>query len=166
MKKSDSAVVSVEVKAPTVVVLKTAAKTLGLTGVSKLLKADLESEVMSSRDGRKAVYTVLDDKFAEQVVTAVLGQGSFFLPRPAVIPEPVAIAPVVGKVLTSLGQLGGGHQRAESKVFKQNSKNKAAYVGKIQAIKRYIRANELRQVRWYENDDGFSLAVQKAAKAA
>lgn len=150
--------------ATTVVVLKAAASAVGLTGISKLKKAELEEAVLTRRDGRKAVYQVLDARFAEETVQKTLVEGAFFMPRPEEIPEPTlldVIGPKVGD-LSDIRKL----KNEQNRVFKANAHAKAGFIGKIRAIKEYIRANELRNVRWHEDERGFSLGVQRQAKAA
>lgn len=145
----------------TVKKLQLAAKNLGKTGVSKLRKVELEDVILSSREGRKAVYQIEESELAIQAVELVQTKGAFFLPRP---------------IPTMIPKLAGGYDTMEAlnaakqnqhEVFKTNSKAKAKFVGMIQAIKSHLYETGLNKtMRWHENEKGFTLGIVREAKAA
>lgn len=128
--------------------LKNIAKEVNLTGVSKLRKAELESVVFKLREGRMAFYRLRDDKFAEEAVSIAIETGSFTLDRP--IPK---VAPA------------NWNREYLSPEEKENYRAKAEFVGKIRAIKSIIFENNMRHVRFHENEAGFHLQVVKKEAA-
>lgn len=143
----------------TVANLKVAAKNAGIKGVSKLRKAELEDAVMGQREGRKAVYEIADTEFAMQAVEQTVETGTFFLPRPEIVPEPV-----VSGTFSDFKALAEAN-REKDRVFKLNAKNKAGYVGKIKAIKTLILSSGLRNIRWHEDEKGFRLGLARRTAA-
>lgn len=145
----------------TVVKLRQAAKMLNITGTSKFRKVELEETILSSRDGRKAVYELEEAEKAAQVVALVQVEGSFFLPRP--VPQTI---PHLAKSYDSMEDLNAAKQE-QHRVFKANAKAKAVFVGMIRAIKNRLYETGLNTtLRWHEDASGFRLAVPKDVKAA
>jgi hypothetical protein len=129
----------------TVKKLQAVAKTANILGVSKLRKAELESTIMSLQHGRKEVWQMMDKEWAKAEIEKLKTLGTFFLPKPV---------PKYADDYIS--------DREYNQIFKENSKAKASYVGKLKALKQEVYDNNL-PIRWMENETGIRFAVVKQA---
>jgi hypothetical protein len=174
----------------TVVQLKDAAKQAAIIGVSSLRKAELEDTVMSERTGRKEVYKIQEEKWAEQILAETLEVGVFIMQKPVDLPLPTPM-PLVkanpsGKCLPNKelkrmkeeverqnARINYQNQMAELPIIKRNNQETAGFKGRVKALKHVVNARKEAQSElpyderdkrflvWTETDTDFRLAIRR-----
>jgi hypothetical protein len=111
---------------------------------------EIESVVLKDQKARKELYKIQESIWAESVVQKVMEYGYFTLERPIPIPEP--------KIDQNLPHTQKRNLEVQAdRTFKQNCKDKASYLGKLNAIKNYICENNIESIEWDEDESGFHI---------
>lgn len=149
----------------TVVTLRSAARTAGVTGFSRMKK----DELLRNREIRTQFYKDQEAAKAADIVAGVLKTGHFFLPRPALLPYPVPNQPKLTTTYQTLGSNSVNNfqviDRDTTEIRKLNDQTFKPYVGLINAIKANIKENGLRQLRYSEDASGFRVVLLRKQAA-
>ncbi len=149
----------------TVGVLKGAAKSAGLTGLSKARKAEIEQAVMSHPKGRKAIYQFHEAKQALGIVAEIHAKGFHSIPKPTLetveefkLPSSISIPQSV------LRQLKFEYDTRVRGINARNRKAMASFWGIVTAVQDAIVASGFYNITWEERPDSFVFGrVRKAA---